>query len=309
MWQLSSGVFLGWSLGANDAANVFGPAVASRMVRFGTSAALCSIFVVAGALLQGSQGMHTYQELSPIGSLNVAFIVSLAAAATVTLMTLWGLPVSTSQSVVGSLLLVGLMTGNLQTEPLIKVLICWVSTPVGAMIASASLYLLLGKAMNKLDMDIFSYDRNLKTALVLAGSYGAYALGANNVANVTGAFVGENMLTPFWACLIGSLAISLGVITYSRNVMMTVGRGLVKLDAFSAFIVVLSKALTVHIFAWIGVPVSTSQAIVGAVLGIGLVKGVKTVDRRVLWRILFGWIGTPAVSFILAAILYYVFLH
>ncbi len=309
MWQLSSGVFLGWSLGANDAANVFGPAVASRMVRFGTSAALCSIFVVAGALLQGSQGMHTYQELSPIGSLNVAFIVSLAAAATVTLMTLWGLPVSTSQSVVGSLLLVGLMTGNLQTEPLIKVLICWVSTPVGAMIASASLYLLLGKAMNRLDMDIFSYDRNLKTALVLAGSYGAYALGANNVANVTGAFVGENMLTPFWACLIGSLAISLGVITYSRNVMMTVGRGLVKLDAFSAFIVVLSKALTVHIFAWIGVPVSTSQAIVGAVLGIGLVKGVKTVDRRVLWRILFGWIGTPAVSFILAAILYYVFLH
>ncbi|MEE2599228.1 MAG: inorganic phosphate transporter, partial [SAR324 cluster bacterium] len=46
---LSSGVFLGWSLGANDAANVFGTAVGSRMVRFTTAAIICGIFVVLGA--------------------------------------------------------------------------------------------------------------------------------------------------------------------------------------------------------------------------------------------------------------------
>lgn len=309
MWQLSSGVFLGWSLGANDASNVFGTAVASRMLNFWTAAILCSVFAVAGALLQGSEGMHTYQALTATRSLNVAFVVALAAAATVTLMTVWGLPVSTSQAVVGALVLVGVATDRLALAPLGKVVACWVATPVGAMAIAMILHFAVGKFMNVLDMNLFAYDRNLRIALIISGSYGAYALGANNVANVTGAFVGEGMLNPFWACLIGGAAIALGVCTYSRNVMLTVGKGLVKLDAFSAFVVVLSVAITVHIFAYIGVPVSTSQAVVGGVLGIGLVKGVQTVNLKTLGKIIFGWLGTPAIAFGLAAGLYYLFLY
>jgi PiT family inorganic phosphate transporter len=307
MWQLSSGLFLGWSLGANDASNVFGTAVASRMIRFWTAAMLCTVFVMLGAILQGAEGMETYQSLSRTSSLNVAFAIGLGAAVSVTFMTVLGLPVSTSQAVVGALVLVGLSTGHLNTAPLVKVVFCWIATPLGAMLMAVVLYYLVGKLMNVWDMNMFSYDRNLRLALIAAGSYGAYALGANNVANVTGAFVGEDMLSPFWACVIGAATIGLGVITYSRNVMMTVGRGLVKLDAFSAFVVVLSEAITVHAFAYIGVPVSTSQAVVGGVLGIGLVKGVKTVNTKNLWRILFGWVGTPAISFGLTAGIYYAF--
>ncbi len=308
MWQVGSGVFLGWSLGSNDAANVFGTAVASRMVKFRTAAILCSIFVLLGAVIQGPEGMHTYNKMSSAGSLNVAFVVSFAAALTVTFMTYLSLPVSTSQAVVGALVMVGMTTGRLQTGSLEKVVICWVATPIGAMLISILLYYLVGKVMNMIDFDLFAYDRNLRIALIAAGSYGAYALGANNVANVTGVFVGDGMLSPLAAAVIGALAIGLGVITFSRNVMMTVGRSLVKLDAFSAFVVVLAEAITVHVFAYIGVPVSTSQAVVGGVLGIGLVKGVQTVQMKTLWRILFGWVGTPAISFGVAAALYHVFI-
>jgi len=306
MWQLISGVFLGWSLGANDASNVFGTAVASRMIRFWTAAILCSVFVLLGALLQGREGMLTYQAMSGISTLNIAFIVSLAAALTVTLMTFLKLPVSTSQAVVGALVLVGLLEGKLELAPLGKVVACWIATPLGAMAAAFVLYFLIGKLMNWLDMDLFTYDRNLRIALIAAGSYGAYALGANNVANVTGPFVGEGMLTPTQACILGGVAIGIGVMTYSRQVMMTVGKDLVKLDAYSAFIVVLSEAITVHIFAKIGVPVSTSQAVVGGVLGIGLISGMRTVNVRTFGRIIFGWIGTPLVSFSLAAAFYWV---
>ncbi|CAN0300986.1 unnamed protein product, partial [Chrysoparadoxa australica] len=56
---LSSGLFLGWSLGANDAANVFGTAVGTRMVKFGTAAVVCSIFIVLGATLSGAGAAHT----------------------------------------------------------------------------------------------------------------------------------------------------------------------------------------------------------------------------------------------------------
>ena len=295
MWQVLAGVFLGWSLGSNDASNVFGTAVASRMVRFWTAAILCSVFVILGALLEGQEGIATYQTLSPMAP-NTAFIVSLAAGLTVTMMSMLRLPVSTSQAVVGALVLVGVLNDTLNVESLGKVVLCWVGTPIGAALVTIFLYFALGALINWLQPTIFAWDRGLRMALIVAGSYGAYALGANNVANVTGPFAGEGMLTPLEATAIGSVAIALGVLTYSRNVMMTVGKDLVRLNAFTAFVAILAEAITVHFYAMVGVPVSTSQAIVGAVLGVGIVKGVKTINKRTLARIGFGWVGTPAIS-------------
>jgi PiT family inorganic phosphate transporter len=303
MWQLLSGLFLGWSLGSNDAANVFGTAVASRMVRFWTAAVLCALFVLLGALLEGEAGMHTYRELSPMTA-NTAFVVGLAAALTVTLMSFLALPVSTSQAVVGALVLVGILRSELQYGPLFKVVLCWFGTPIGAALVTIVLYFLVGKLLNWLNLTMFAYDRYLRWGLLIAGSYAAYALGANNVANVTGAFVGPDMLTPREACLYGGLAIGVGVMTYSRKVMMTVGKGLVRLDAFTAFIAILAEAITVHFYAIIGVPVSTSQAIVGAVLGVGILKGTQTINKGTLSKILFGWIGTPIISAAVAYVTY-----
>lgn len=107
--------------------------------------------------------------------------------------------------------------------------------------------------------------------MLIAGSYGAYALGA---------------------------------VTYSSNVMITVGSKLVKLDPFSAFIAVTSMALVVHFYAKAGVPVSASQAIIGAVLGIGILKGAQTVNMETLAFIVFGWIGTPLIALVLSFTLY-----
>lgn len=297
MWQLISGIYLGWALGANDASNVFGTAVASRMLRFWTAAILASIFIFLGALLEGSAGMHTLAGLSRT-TLSTAFIVSLMSALTVTLMTYYQLPVSTSQAVVGALIAVGLFNGHVDFSILVKVVICWFGTPIGAMLCAVVLYLLVGQLFNVVDFTMFQYDQALRLGLILAGSYGAFALGANNVANVTGAFVGEGMLSVTSACAIGGLSIALGVITYSRGVMLTVGRGIVRLDAFSAFIVILAEGITVHFYAVVGVPVSTSQAVVGGVLGVGIVKGVKTVNQRVLRNILMAWLTTPLISLI-----------
>ncbi len=305
MWQVLSGVFLGWSLGSNDASNVFGTAVASRMVSFWTAAILCSFFVILGAVLEGEAGMQTYSKLSGL-DVNLAFIVGLAAALTVTLMSWLALPVSTSQAVVGALVLIGIMEQNLNTKSLTKVVLCWVGTPIGAALVTIVLYYGLGKLMNRLHLTLFQYDRYLRWGLIAAGSYGAYALGANNVANVTGAFYGpeRGMLTGLEATTIGSVAIALGVLTYSRQVMMTVGRDLVRLDAFTALVCILAEAVTVHFYAKLGVPVSTSQAIVGAVLGVGLIKGVKTINQRTLFKILFGWLGTPTIAAGVAWLMY-----
>ncbi len=295
MLSLLGGVFLGWSLGANDASNVFGTAVSSRMVRFSTAAVLASIFVIAGAVVSGRAGIETLQGLTVL-DLEQAVISSVAAAATVTIMTALGQPVSTSQAVVGSILGIGVMNKHLSMAGLGKVVICWIGTPLGAALMAFLLYHLLAFPYNRLRLNLFELDMLLRVTLILAGSYGAYALGANNVANVTAVFVGAGLIDVPAATLIGGASIALGIITFSRRVMDTVGRKLVRLDPFSALVVVLSLAITVHVYALIGVPVSTSQAVIGGVLGIGLLRGVNTVSRRTLRHILAAWLLTPVLA-------------
>ena len=295
--------YLGWSLGANDASNVFGTAVTSRMLKFSTATALCCVFLILGAALEGHRGIHTLDGLTTQTPLT-AGLTALAAALTVTLMTFLKLPISTSQAVVGSILGIGLLQGELDLGGLEKVVACWIGTPIGALLLAVVLYPLLAAVLNRLSLGMFRQDKVLRAGLVVVGSYGAYALGANNVANVSAMFVGSGMMTPFVAALVGAGCIALGVVTFSRRVMDTVGKGVVKLDAFSALVVVAAEAITVHIYAMVGVPVSTSQAVIGAVVGVGLVRGARSVKFSSLRNIFIGWLMTPGIACALAAGLY-----
>lgn len=265
------------------------------MVKFWTAAALASIFVLLGALMEGQAGIETLQGLTQL-SLTKAVVASVAAAVTVTIMTILGLPVSTSQAVVGAILGIGVMSKYINLAGLGKVLICWLGTPIGGLVATVILYKLLATIYNRLAIDLFESDMLIRSGLIVAGSYAAYTLGANNVANVTAVFVGAGRLNVFWATLIGGLSIGMGILTFSRGVMETVGKKLVRLDPFSALIVVLAEAVTVHFYTLVGVPVSTSQAVIGAILGVGIVKGISTVKRRTLLNILIGWFLTPVVA-------------
>ena len=302
MLSLLGGVFLGWSLGANDASNVFGSAVASRMLKFWTAAVLASVFVLLGALLQGQAGIETLKGLTQL-TLEQAVVSSVAAAVTVTIMTILGLPVSTSQAVVGAILGIGILNQQLNLAGLGKVVACWFGTTVGAMVIAVIIYKVLGTFYNNLKINLFQSDILIRVSLIAAGSYGSYALGANNVANVTAVFVGAGHLSVFSAALIGGLSIGLGILTLSKRVMETVGKKLVRLDPFSALVVLLAEAITVHIYTFIGVPVSTSQAVIGAVLGVGIVKGISTVSGRTLVNILIAWLLTPAVAGFIATAL------
>ena len=95
---LTSGLFLGWTLGANDASNVFGTAVGSRMIRFRTAAGCCAVFILLGAVISGAGASETLGRLGEVNAVAGAFMVALAAGASVYLMTKFGYPVSTSMT-------------------------------------------------------------------------------------------------------------------------------------------------------------------------------------------------------------------
>ncbi len=292
MWKILSGAFLGWSLGANDSANIFGTGVATGTIRYRAAIWLTAGFVMAGALLEGPKCMQVLTELSLLVPLD-AFFCALAAALTITAMTFLAVPASSSHAVIGAILGVGLLRGSADLSPLVKVVTCWVLTPVCGLVLGYLLLHALTFLFNRIHMGMTGRNRIYFLGILFAGCYGAYTLGSNNVANVTGIYVGSGFLTPGTASLIGGLAIAVGVLTFSHRVMITVGREIAPLDPFTAFVTVLAGALTLHLFTQVGIPVSSSQAIVGAVVGVGLVGDIRTVSPRMLARIGLGWIVTP----------------
>ncbi len=305
-WRLTSGVFLGWGLGANDAANIFGTAVSSKLVKYRTAILLTALFVIVGALLEGSKTFDTIGKLSSL-TLNTAFIASFAAGLTVLVMTTLKLPISTSQAIVGAILGISIFHHQgIDFSKLTKILVCWVLTPLGAVVISFILYKIIDFILSKIRYGERKLHLIVKIGVILSGCLGAYSLGANNVANVTGVFVGiegPGKITPFMGTLIGGISIALGVLTYSKSVMMTVGKKITTLGPITAFIAVLGSAITVYIFTQVGVPVSTSQAIVGAVAGVGLVKGMNVINFRTIANIGVGWVSTPLIAGTVAALM------
>jgi PiT family inorganic phosphate transporter len=136
----------------------------------------------------------------------------------------------------------------------------------------------------------------------------AYALGANDVGASTGAIYaffrgGTNQGIMVLIGLLGGVGLAVGALTYSRKVVHTVGSGITRLDALSASAAQLGAALTVWSFVQFRIPVSTTQAIIGAVIGVGLVKGAAAVSRRKLGRMWIVWIMGPVLTCALSILL------
>jgi PiT family inorganic phosphate transporter len=299
MWKISSGVFLGWSLGANDSANIFGTGVATGTVRYRTAIWLTAVFVMIGALLEGPKCMDTISALTAIDPV-AAFCCTLAAGLTIAALTFFAIPASVSQAIVGTIVGAGLLAGRVDFSLLYKVVVCWVATPFLGIVLGYTVYRLAEQILNRTVRRLARRNAIYFSGILVAGCYGSYSLGANNVANVTGVYVNAGLLLPLAASTIGGLSICLGVLTYSKRVMLTVGKGIVPLDPFSAFVVVLAEAMTLHLFTQLGVPVSSSQAVVGAVVGVGLVGGLRTVSLKMLAAITAGWVMTPVAAGLIA---------
>lgn len=299
MWHIISSIFLGWGLGANDSANIFGTGVATRIIKYSTAIILISIFVIIGALLEGPKCMSTVGEMIGLTA-QTALIATIAAGITVFFLTWKGLPISTSQAIIGAIIGIGVYYNSHQFQNLSKIVICWILAPVAAVAISYILYRTVGFFVEKYLRKPATRDFLIRVLFILTGCYEAYALGANNVANTTGVYAGVGLFTPTSAALWGGFSIALGALTYSRRVMVTVGERIVPLSPFSAFISQLSTALVLHIFTQFQVPVSASQAIVGAIIGIGFVKGVRIVSVKMVRNILLGWIATPLFAGIIS---------
>lgn len=301
------GAAVGWSIGANDAANSLGVAVGSRVLTLKKAIILIVIFGFLGAYLQGSyvtktigKGIVPMDQLDKNLSIYLALVASFAACAWVVLATHWKMPISTSHSIVGAVAGAGLAIGApVKWKVLGDIFICWIFTPVGAA--------LLGYIFYRVFKNLFyrflprKYIKVTMAALIiLSGCYVAYSWGANDVANSVGVIVGAGILTPKMSIALGGLAIVLGIITWGYKVIETIGSEITNLLPIMAFSAQLASAINVHIYTVFGIPVSTSHSIVGAIFGVGLVRGMHVLNLRIMREIIICWIATPFISGIIS---------
>ena len=320
---LSSGLFLGWSLGSQDASNVFGTAVATRMVKFKTAALVCSVFITLGAVISGVGAADTLGSLGEVNAIGGAFVTSFSAAFTASLMSKTGMTISVSQAVVGAIIGWNWYTRSVtDTGSLVKMASTWVACPLISGFLAVPLFAFFKKMSEKASLSLLQRDSLLRLGMIVTGAFGSYALGANNMANVVGVFIpvvpfddftvfGYQVTAVHQLFFVGSMAVAVGIYTYSYKVMMTVGKGVIPMSPFAAWVVVLCQGVVLFLFASEDleyflashglptlplVPVSSTQALVGAVLGIGLYKGGKNINWNVLFKIVAGWVIAPVMT-------------
>ena len=334
---------MGWSLGTNDAANAFGTAVATRVVKYRTAITIIAIFIIIGAFVGGANNIGEVAKLATsnevIADTNVvkdainsgdvellrlksalkAAIIFACAGITVFGMSYFKFPVSANQSITGAIIGWGLFYADYSNPEVLSINLpqigkfasTWLLNPLGAGIISFILVKTVGAFLEKKLSTLGSYDMLIKTGYIIAGILGSYSIGVNSSANVTALYfdyaykdtgVAANLLTdPVVTAGIGGIAIALGVLTYSKKVMMTVGGSIANITQMDGFLVIIAMSLTVIIMGnLMGIPVSTSQAVVGAVVGAGLTRGVKQVNFGVFKSIGLAWVGSPTIAGVLA---------
>ncbi len=334
---LLAGVFMGWSLGTNDAANAFGTAVATGVVKYRTAVTIIAVFVVLGAFISGSGNLTSVSELATsnevmasaktvesallngttstlvLKSAIKAAIVFVCAGITVFVMSYLKFPVSANQSITGAIIGWGLFHADYSDPEILAVNLpqlgkfasTWILNPLGAAIISFVIIKLANKFIIPKLSTLAHYDMMVKVGYLIAGAFAAYSIGMNSSANVTALYydgvddsVATNLLTNArLTATIGGIAIAIGVLTYSKKVMMTVGSSIAPITQIEGFLVIIAMALTIVIMGnTMGIPVSTSQAVVGAVVGAGLTKGVKCVNFGVFKNIAIAWVSSPLAA-------------
>ncbi|MGP9499186.1 inorganic phosphate transporter [Halomonas sp. 86] len=170
--------------------------------------------------------------------------------------------------------------------------------------------------------DHFGYanvERVFGVLMIFTACAMAFAHGSNDVANAVGplaavisvvrseGMIDSAALVPWWVLILGGAGIVVGLVTYGRRVIATVGTGITELTPSRGFAATLAAASTVVVASGTGLPISTTHTLVGAVLGVGLARGMAALNLRVIGTIVVSWLITLPAGAGLAIVFFFMF--
>lgn len=161
-------------------------------------------------------------------------------------------------------------------------------------------------------------ERVFAILMILTACGMAFAHGSNDVANAIGplaavisiaqtGIIGAESALPIWVLVLGGGGIVIGLATYGRHVIATVGEKITQLTPSRGFAAELAAASTIVIASGTGMPISTTHTLVGAVLGVGLARGIDAIDLRVVGRVFASWVITIPAGALLSIFFFSIF--
>ncbi len=385
------GFAMAWAIGANDAANSMSTAVGAKAITPKQAVLIAGVLEFTGAYFFGKSVTETIRKgiLYPdkITDPQVLIYGSVAAllAATLWLIiaTKFGLPVSTTHSIIGGIAGYGIVYAGMSVVnwgKMTQVVLSWILSPIIGAIMAYLVFKALTRSIFRSSNPVRSarlwspfwiglafvvigtmfyikvlHGKDLKTGVLMYGipvgfvvflvtyslirlrfpssdpfigvesifrkvqvitsGYVALAHGANDVANAIGpvaavyavasmGMAGMKVPVPRWILALGGLGIAVGVATYGYRVMETVGKKITELTNTRGFTIDFSAATVVLVASWLGLPISTTHTVVGAVIGIGLARGVKAINTDIVRDIVISWFVTVPVAGVISAALF-----
>jgi PiT family inorganic phosphate transporter len=226
--------------------------------------------------------------------------ISLSVAAVLIIISNWKkLPLSTHQVIIGSLVGSGVASGAaVNFTAILEIVVSWIISPLVAFFSALFLYRAMEKTISKLSL--FRIERILRALLLFSGILIAYNTGANELATILGPVIHSGLIEQMRASLIGSLFVFLGAVILSHRVIETIGKGITTLDPYSGFAAQFGAGMCVLFFTFLGMPISTTYCIIGAISGVGITKGMKTVKLDLIKKILANLVIAPSLAFLIS---------
>ena len=316
---LLGGLFLGWSFGRNNLSNVFGTAIGTRMVPFFTAASLAGIFIFLGGVFSSAETTGSFLHLAEIKTGLGAFLVSFSIALTILIAGKFGIPVSIAQSSVGALIGWNLFFRMSNDWPLIfEMVAAWFYGPCVAAVFAMGLFYAFRMFLRCVRVPLLYRDLWVQGLLIVSGAYASYFLGANNLPAISGIYLEVVDLNRTVVVVGICLAIALGVLMADKRVIETVSKGLFPLSPLEALVVVFSCGLTLYCFSGVQlarllqylhlpsfplVPVPSSSVLIGAIIGVGAVKGHAGFRWSKLIKVIVSWLAVPCISALICCVI------
>ena len=381
------GFLMAFGIGANDVANTMATSVGTNAITVKKALVIAAIFEFAGAYLAGGEVTNTIKDnIIDTGAykgmeikLALGMISALfASGAWLIIASVFGWPVSTTHTIIGSLIGFALVTTDASAvhwSVIAGIFGSWIVTPaisgliayllfvaiqrtifirfhpfakaksmapyfialtffilsivtmqnglkhVGIIISNAeslvlslvialisavagAVYLRYKKFPSKKERKTRyeNVERVFTILLIITACAMAFAHGSNDVANAVGPLAAESA----WLLSLGAVGIVIGLATLGYQVMKTIGTNITHLTPSRGFAAQLATATTVVIASGTGLPISTTQTMVGAVMGVGLARGISAINLSVVRKILVSWVVTLPAGAVFAILFYFI---
>lgn len=290
-------------LGGNNFSTCLGASLGAGIVKLSDAMLIASVGVLAGTLFEGYKLSNVLGgQILPALSSSGLVVILLAGLSVMAVVTLFRLPLSLSQVLVGAGWGLALANGvRVANTFSLTVVVSWVLSPVLGFCVSAIIETVMLRFGHRAK-DVLALNRTYARLTLIAGFYAAYTLGANTLGLVVGLF-SSSLGDRLPLSIVLSAATIVGIMFLSKGTVRSVADNLVGLSPSMALSAQFGGAMSAHVFTQLSLPVSISQVVIGGMSGAASAKRMAITNKRIIQQVIAGWTIGPLAGAIVSFLL------